>query len=173
MTKDVALEHGMNIVSESNRNKHTVDIYTPHESDEKCVLFKDHITKSFDVFDKNIVGDMWGFVKEHLYSDKTPMIHINGISIIQGLIRDEVCEEINNSKRMMDLRYNVWYEANNKDRHTCWVNDGEPELLHILKGGHTNPIMYFVVHESAFDPIGHKTELLTSEQINDKYGIKL
>ncbi len=173
MVKDIALEHAMNLVSESSRDKHTVDVYTPHETKDESVLYKEHIVETFDTFDGKIIGNIWGFVKKHLYVENTPMIFINGYPIIQGVISDVGFKQIDTNIYTQRLRNNVWYSVPNSSRYQCHGLDGEPHIMHIIKGGHSDVQQYFCVHESAFDPIGHKTELLTPLEIDEKYGIKL
>jgi len=62
-----------------------------------------------------------------------------------------------------------WYEYDSKVQSFHWNN--EPELIHIIKSG--SPNTYILVYEDAYQINTGKSEILSKEQIKERFNITL
>ena len=65
-----------------------------------------------------------------------------------------------------------WYEYKSKVQSFHYNN--EPEIIHVIKMGSTDvPNKYIVVYDDAYQNTTSDTEILTKEQIERKFNIRL
>lgn len=109
-------------------------------------------------------------VFDTIYENMRYAILVNGMFIFNGTMVDKTMDYVYKTEEMRKLRER-WAKMTFINGYQTYGLD--EFKIHILKGGHTDMQLYFVVHESAYDPIGHKTETLTSDEIFTKYGIRV